>query len=350
MRELRSNKVSNYRKDTLHRQMFWVESLLTYCSDRTLKQFYEPASTGRLYIKGLNLQNCPKRVRSVALGEHYIYDFKACAFSVFVSLFYRIAEMTECDGSIGTRALRDYITNRDRIRVKITRDLYFPTDTVSWQKTSTKEIKNSKEFRRIKTAFTAMGFGAKPRAGGYPSAVDNGYTKTALTKIFYSKEDTQNFLDHPLVHNIVKELQEVTKVILAYYKEFEPDIEVLTGFPYTGKGSRESILAHIYQGHEVNLLKLMIECAGSDALLPLHDGLATKKKLPDHKLINMKLKIKEFYPFVELDAPDYKGSFARDYDEIERIKEHKLFIRQQEDIARTYERNTQTQEGTDIKI
>jgi len=334
---------------TINRKLFFIEMLLEFCKDGKLNQYAERSTTGRLYLKGLNLQSAPKQVRSVALGKHYIYDFKACAFGVFTSLYHIICEDHGVDPYPHTRHLRDYITNRQKYRLKICRDMFWPTDMLVGMKPAS-DILKSKEYKQIKTAFTAIGFGAPARAGYYKVDPNKpGYTQTALTGIFKTWVDNQNvgkevakkFIEHEFVKGLVTELKEITKHILDFCLEEDPNLELIKGRPFQvdkgEKASKSRMLAHIYQGHETQLLEILYSYAGEDnTLLLLHDGLATKNKISNYMLVELKKHLKELYPFVELGEPETKGALHTQILEQDRIAEHRRFIAEQERIAKTY--------------
>lgn len=331
----------------INRQIFICKLLISQCPDGKLKQYAERSSTGRLYIKGLNLQTAPKRIRSVALGKHYVYDFKACSFGVFVSLFHSICDMQGEDPYPCTIHLRDYIKNRERYRLKICRDMFWPTDMLVGQKPA-EDVKRSKEYKQIKTAFTSLGFGAKPRAGYYKTnESDSGFTQTALTAIFkrwengenVSVQTTKKFLEHDFVKPLVQEIKQITKVILEYCLKEDPNLELIDGKPFitelNKRPSKAKQLAHIYQGHEVQLLELLYSYSNENSTtLLLHDGLATTQKISNVNLVELKQEIHDRYKFIELGTPETKGAFHMQ--EQQRIDEHNKFIQEQERIAEVY--------------
>lgn len=154
---------------------------------------YSIRASGRKYYKGINLQNCPKRVRHVALGHCYEYDLN-CAMWRWKLLktveLGRKAGISEMQLHAATRGFRAMLGEKDQLRNDI-------ADSVFIDPWGEKTSRNTK-IKRVKTALSAVGFGcdltdhpkgvlALTLGGGQYSALraalftDNAYVRDLIT-------------------------------------------------------------------------------------------------------------------------------------------------------------------------
>lgn len=295
------------------RELIYIDMLLDVAPSGLLQQRGEFSDSNRLYLKGINLQSAPRRIRSVALGEHFLYDFSACAIGVFLSIFGQICKVQEVSNSeVATIHLRDYINRKTAYRVSVCRDVYGLT-------MPSEAIQKTPEYAKIKEAFTAIGFGARAVATSWNK---NGINQSAIMRIFKYKDKADAFLNNIFAKNFIMELKNITDVIVDYYKaEYNKAImdgyiatefgEIVEGKPYKDDmKSKAKILAHIYQSHESILLNRLIEVAGDTLLLPLHDGIATSKPICNSELTNLKWEIMQDYEYVKLSKAEHKFGFG----------------------------------------
>lgn len=236
------------------------------------------AASGRCYLKGLNLQNCPKEVRHAALGHCHLYDMRAGVFGVMAGLAKTYYE-SSTGKAIDFHKIKNYINNRDKIRKHIT-DQLWPVETKGFK--SIADYKGFYGFYKVKVALTAIGFGAKRNATASWKNADGKWEATSLRKTFKSKELVQQFLQVEAVKELMDEFKIVTDIILL---QLEQDINFANAFEIEGLKDSQK-LAMVYQGVESAILDeftQLLANTGSDVLLPVHDGVYVSKKiaLPD---------------------------------------------------------------------
>ena len=236
------------------------------------------AASGRCYLKGLNLQNCPKEVRHAALGHCHLYDMRAGVFGVMAGLAKTYYE-SSTGKAIDFHKIKNYINNRDKIRKQITNQLW-PVETKGFKGIA--DYKGFHGFYKVKVALTAIGFGAKRNATASWKNADGKWEATSLRRTFKSTELVQQFVQVEAVKQLMDEFKMVTDIILLQLKQ---DSDFASAFEIEGLKDSQK-LAMVYQGVESAILDEFTQLlmnTGSDVLLPVHDGVYVSKKiaLPD---------------------------------------------------------------------
>ena len=279
-----------------------------------VKEYWTQIDSGRIHGHGFSLQLAPKEVRHAALGRCSKIDFKASSYAILTSI------ALEINPQLKVEALKSYIKYRAPIRTRIAKKVGVSED---W----------------IKTIFTSLGFGAEVK--------DNPYN-TIRSKL--GKEKFNILVANQEFAYIKHELDLVRRTILKS-DQFSGDEFTLGDFTYkhidskTGlKRNKNQKMAWIFQAIERMALEIIIKKMPMNytILLPVHDCLYVKQRLPAHVLLDLKDEIRQLVPLLdfeqELIIPIHA---AEDHDkfnlEIEAEESaHKQRIYQEEIKARGY--------------
>lgn len=220
---------------------------LTAVNGGYMRQRYSFKDFGRLYMKGINLQNgIGSEVREAALGKCYKYDISSASYA------FRLGYIKHHAPNAPTPALRDLVENKSRTRQLLVRDCLKNTNTDQVTKT-----------KIIKKALNAIGFGSQP-----------SMYYSALKKIIYHKDDRQCFIEHSLIQELRTELKLFTELL----KKEIPKDTARTFLPGEERYSQNRFESYVYQQIETVVMQnIMNNCVG-DIILWCHDAVYTRKR------------------------------------------------------------------------
>jgi len=234
-----------------------------------------PSVFGRMYYKGLSIQNLSKEVRSAVLGDHYQYDMNAAVYAVKLALLNELhgGENNLQNTSIGSYT-REYLNNKNAIRGQLARKCFEGTS-----------VNPDYAVKQIKAALTAIGFGARTSGGFW---TEGGKLKTSsLNEILTSGVVRETFVEDPWVKTFIKEQKEIEKAILEAIKaeeDFEGTKELLKkDGSENGRVSDAMLLAYVFQTWETKLMDTAVE------ILQHHD-IEVKARIHDAFIVGSKIK------------------------------------------------------------
>jgi hypothetical protein len=232
-----------------------------------LPMLKRPASSGRMYYGGINLQNCSSAVRHAALGKHFSYDLKRSVFSWQLSILRLITPLNTFGHPHNTLHTREFINTRDNVMEQLMpcfKDSYYEE----------KQIKGI-----IKAAITAIGFGGR-RTGGFVNR-SNEFVPKGLATIIKHKESRDAFMSHPWVVGFLKEQDYIIDTITGEYLKEDPTWKDDERTQRNGKYSAKVFISHLYQATEARVMQaLMKHYANKQVLLWVHDGFCTRHRIP----------------------------------------------------------------------
>jgi hypothetical protein len=287
------------------------------------------ADSGRVYLKGLNLQTSPKNLRHAALGNCHLYDMRVGSFGVMAALASTYAERNGLQAKFSH--IRAYIKHKDKFRMKITEFVY-PEQTKNFK--SITDFKQFFGFYNIKQALTSIGFGAKRSASAVWRSPDGKWNKTSLLECFKSnKQEAQSFLDCVLCKALIDEYQEASAIVLLM---LEQDQSFSAKFNFANAESPAQKSALVYQHIESELLNQVVKLSGQTVLLPVHDGVYLRHSI-DYQNVWSQLThdyISDF-TFIQFDHLQYLGE-THVGDPINDEISHRAQIIEQEELAKDY--------------
>ena len=261
-------------------QLKWL--LKNMDEDDILYQTFEQKSTGRLYNQNGShtLLTVTKKVRNIAAPQRMLIDVNSACFSVFIGIYNKVQK--ESGFFRPLTHVETYVNNPKQLRLKIVKricDAHYQDDN-KWRQPPVIDDKCT-EYKMVKEAFTAMGFGAKtpkPTATGYNPCywkTSSGKWETdSLNGIL--KKKTEYFLSDPFVVEFIKELNVLNEVISAKY-ESNDEHELYPGVIINRNRKKQQQLSLIYQTIERQILDRMYEVIPSGQVMALlHDGIMVK--------------------------------------------------------------------------
>lgn len=209
---------------------------------------YQQSESGRLYAKGINLQNAYRPVRQAAMTSFYDYDISNAHFAILDQMAQRFGY--ECS------AIRHYLKHKKTIREELA-------------------DKFGLHIGQAKQALIALVYGA---------AFSEEDTR-AIPKIVGSVVVAKKMYQHPQFTAIKADVDGAKKAILAGWPVSRRTIKNACGLTVDIKDKNPlQQLAHLLQGIEATALEAAHRVAPDKIVLLQHDGFTTTEKL-DHEAI-----------------------------------------------------------------
>ena len=259
------------------RQAKYIKIIANYFfpiyNDYVLPQIPSPSKYGRMYYKGINIQNISKEVRNACLGEHYVYDLNAAVYAIKLMIAKNILTENNISDFGYWTYTKEYLEWKSPLRTKLSQHIKSYPDPE----------------KLVKEAMTAIGFGARISGGSWQDN-DGNWQTPAIDDIIMNQIDRKNFLEDPWVKKFVKEQHELTKFISKYYIEIDGFVEsvkyVPKMFANNGKIRNSQVMSYLFQNTEKNIMDLITE--NLPVIARIHDSFITKKKLTTEELLSVK--------------------------------------------------------------
>jgi len=273
-----------------------------------VKEYWEEIDSGRVQGYGLSLQRIAKEVRHAALGPCTRIDFKASSYAILTSLALAI------NPQLKVEALKHYVKHRSTVRKRIAKEVGVSED-------------------RIKTVFTAIGFGAKVSDNPYNS-INKLLGKDAYAKLIANAEFVA----------IREAFSDVCKTILAN-ELFKGDCFSVGAHTYNNispktqtKRTKNQKLAWLYQACERMALDMVIDKMPSAFVmqLPVHDCMYLQQPLPAHVALDLKTELRTVFELLDFEQEKIMPIHARD--------DHSMFTADWESAEAEHRQHTQEAE------
>jgi hypothetical protein len=262
--------------------------ILKLQEDSILKQATKDSDFGRLYLTGLNLQNCKKELRHAALGHCYSIDIDVC------SQAWRVYQAECINPNIMTRHSKDLIKDKLAFRQRVAKLL------------------GDKDTQRAKQIITAIGFGADIEASPWPTGNDN-YKLPAIREIL-AKEEVEFLTNSRWFMEFIDEQKSMNKLILEHYLLHNPK-DTIPDFVKTKSGSihRNKIMACLYQQAERTYLEEIVDYVqrrfgAEEILLLVHDAVYIKHSINRAELVSA---LQQFNPYLNVEITEHHGHFIQ---------------------------------------
>lgn len=240
-------------RETIRRLLLSVASairLSTSLSTRhgSMPHLYVEAESGRLYTRGLSLQNAPRIVKRAALYGHWDYDFSHCHFTIF-------AQMSERNG-YRTEAIHDYLSRKAELRQSIAQQA-------------------SISVEQAKQSLIAVMYGTSTTLC-YKNAISREIGQDAAARLFAV----------PFFKDLVRDIDRGCEVILN-----DPPRTASWRLPNAMRKAIEfdkskpmRAIAHLVQGVEALALKSALELYSDEIVLVQHGGFSAHTRLDGLKI------------------------------------------------------------------
>ncbi len=259
---------------------------------------------GRTYHLGINLQNCRRHIRKAALGKCWEYDLNGAVIAVKLHILEKIFDEVGGDIDGLLTYSKEYLLEKSKIRQQLADVLY--TNRLKRHKAgNAKEPIMAHALSDIKSAFTAISFGADTSTSFWFSKKGDGIQYSAFARIIRNKEDRQIILKarNGFLANFVKEQKEMNQIILDYFMDGKGFKKLIATNPETfGKSrlSKPTVMAYIYQQLEADIIdqiekEIIAELKAdplekdksSPVILKVHDGFYSSRPISKSLLNNI---------------------------------------------------------------
>lgn len=203
---------------------------------------YVQATSGRLYAKGISLQNAPKPVKDAALAGHWEYDISNCHYAILV-------QMAERSGYLCT-AIKDYLANKKATRQAIATEA---------------NITES----QAKTCLLAIMYGARA-SSWHKNAIPAEIGKDAAQRLYKVEA-------FAAIHEDVKRAR--VAILKSWPRTANGSLTNAFGRAIGAKATAEEKLAHLIQGVEAKALHTVIHMHSGEIVLVQHDGFTANRRL-----------------------------------------------------------------------
>jgi hypothetical protein len=300
-----------------------------------LPMVVSPSEYGRIYYKGLNIQNVSKEVRGAIIGSHFQYDINA---SVFAFKLWTYGLINGGDNNLVNTKLgsytRQYLNEKNAIRKRLAKHCYEGVG-----------IQDEHAVKNIKLALTAIGFGARTTGASWPTK--DGFKGTALSEIIGSKDARERFLSEPWVKMFLAEQKDIEEAILAAVKADDryPAMAAIVRKDngVNGKASNAGLMSLTYQHWERERMDEAVQVLRGFGITPIariHDAFIVRDKLSVRVLdeINAIWGIKSY---LSMDCSEVRGwidpDFKRALDGANiDVEAHRQHLEHEQQMARMY--------------
>jgi len=207
-----------------------------------IPQVYAIAPTGRLYARGLNLQNTPSLIKEAALHGLWEYDFANCHFSI-------VSQMASERG-VPCPAIDHYMANKKQVRQDIADGAGVTID-------------------QAKQCLLALLYGAK----------ESSWFKSAIPDAI-GEEAAQRLYALPTFKALSADLDGARRAILdSWPRTANGSLTNACGKAIAGNATPARQLAHLVQGVEARALWAAVNLHPDDIVLLQHDGFVSLRRL-----------------------------------------------------------------------
>lgn len=255
-----------------------------------LPQIPQLSPYGRMYYKGINVQNISKEVRSAVLGDYYSYDLNAAVYAIKLMLAKRILKQQGVSDYGLYTYTKEYLDKKSAIRKKLGQHIK----------------RYPKPEKLVKEAINAIGFGARISGGSW--LIDGQWHTTSIEDIIMNPTDRHNFMNDPWIKNFVKEQQQMTEYIAKYYvdDEFINEVkDVPNMFGKNNRPRRTQVMSYVFQHTEKAIMDIIT--TDLPIIARVHDSFITKHKLTNEQLLSIKYKLNDIEPLMTLDCESHHG-------------------------------------------
>lgn len=290
--------------------------------DYMLPHIPSPSEYGRMYYKGINLQNVSKEVRAAAIGDHHVYDLNAAVYAIKLYLAIDLLQSKNIDTFGKFTYTKEYLDQKSKIREKLA--------------THIRAYPNG--LKLVKEAMTAIGFGA--RIGGKAWREDNQWVVPAINEIIKNPEDRKRFMNDSWVKEFVKEQQIMTKYIVDKYLDMPDFIKKIENIKdiknNNGKFRKTQVMSYLFQHSETMLMEQVKN--STEYLVSIHDAIITRTPIHNQQLLDIKSTLKDCFEYFTISHEFVKG--WESYDLMVEEVLHQQRIEQEEKLAQSKGYNT----------
>lgn len=301
---LNDPSLTRQEKLQITRQIEHIFSVAVVCSGN-YPQRPKPSLFGRTYYTGLSVQNVSRTLRRAMLGDCWEYDMSSCAIAWKMGFARDYINQKAIGSSVQQEfpALLNFLTSKAGLYNRIRATLY-PNAPAS---------EHADQITQLKTAFTAIGFGARHSSAGYWYDATGDLQVNALFDTFDRDETTyQAFISCSDVVGFIDDNDKFDTFIFDWIKQTNPQLLNNPIVRTAKRASQSKVLAFYFQHGEsqvMNMVNDQVEQLGHKVLARIHDAIILRDQLDSAD----KLKIEQFIkastknPYWRLDEKQLLG-------------------------------------------
>jgi len=318
--------ISREQKDQALRQARIILAISSVLQGH-FPQRKKPSEFGRTYYEGTSIQNVNKELRRAVLGNCWEYDIRSSviAWKMGWAKEYVQTHAPGQDVRKVFQATTLYLEDKNDFMATV-KHYTFGSDS---------PVPKDLQTKLLKTAFTAISFGARTTSTGWKNEVGE-WSNPAIVNILRNSEDRQRFLADATVKAFIEEQGLLDDYLFARVKQQRQDLLQLPLLQTkSGRPSKPKILAYLYQHGETDIMNLVREVAaihGHDPLASIHDAIVFRKKLGVDLKSEIELRMREHSgnPYWHLTAKQLERYTPRLLDVEQEERSHRMRMQAEE--------------------
>jgi hypothetical protein len=230
--------------------------------DGNVIQCYVECPTGRVFASGTSLQSVPRAVRHAALSDHFDYDFVSCHFRLLEQIARKLG--IECPDPV----------KRYNRAVKRTR----------------KQIADECDLRpeQVKKALIAVLYGAPLTSLPRNALAKSLAPGSSVSDRWIGSQRAQRLLQSRAFRHLCRDVGYLRTEIVRRWPHTRGDTLLNdVGCAIAISASNRRKLAHILQGAETAMLRVVAKELGEEIEVLQHDGWTTAKRLDRWRLARL---------------------------------------------------------------
>jgi hypothetical protein len=284
--------------------------------DNKLDQPFKFSPFGRMYLTGVNLQNCSKTVRHVSLGHCFSIDFSVC------SAAWRLHTAQQIDPTVTAPLTLYLIKDKQQFRSDLATVL------------GDGHLSNAKQI------LTAIGFGADINSRAWP--MNNGNAGIPAINQIVSAEQVDALKNTAWFMQFITEQNQLNKIICDNALNQLKSGEVVDCVKdAAGRIQRNKVMAYLYQHAETEYLNDLLDYINTrfgrdEILLTVHDCIYIKHSI-NMAEVNSRLSYQN--PYLRAEITEHWGQFEQQGNTAPELDQHQ----QQADDFLNYWKHKQTE-------
>lgn len=265
--------------------------------DNKLDQPFKFSPFGRMYLTGVNLQNCSKTVRHAALGHCFSIDFSVC------SAAWRLHTAQQIDATVQAPLTLFLIRDKQQFR----------TDLAT--------VLEDKHLSNAKQILTAIGFGADINSRAWP--MNNGKPGIPAINQIVSAEQVEALKNTEWFMQFISEQNMLNKIICdSALSELKSGEVVDCVKDAAGRIQRTKVMAYLYQHAEAEYLDDLLDYINTrfgreEILLSVHDCVYIKHSI---NMAEVNSRLSYINPYLQAEITEHWGHFGPEQTNTETYK------------------------------
>lgn len=254
-----------------------------------LHQRIDKKAFGRTYYEGVSVLSTRKELRMAFLGSSWEYDCKSCSTAwkmSFATEWHAQKKSRKQDLRHTFPAMTLYLEDKDAFFDAVILEVYNAQPTTDYKAT-------------IKSAMTALGFGAKLSMGTWRSDTSND-NKSSLFKVFENDEAAlKKFVDCYLVKKFNAEQQTLNKFIVAKFSgdaQWQAEMTAEQQRKKVKQFSAAQKIVWLYQHAEtimMDMVRAEVKKSGNTVLANVHDAVVVRDQILAKLLAKIESKVQQ---------------------------------------------------------